>query len=109
VVTPVVDYALTRPDVDGDRLALMGMSLGGCLAGRAAAFEPRLAALILFNGVYDVDDSVIADVPASVRGLFRRDAGVVNALLSVVMRLDVAKRWALTNSSSHRGKQQPQR
>lgn len=97
VVTPVVVYALTRPDVDADRLALMGMSLGGCLAGRAAAFEPRLAALILFNGVYDVYDSVIAEVPSPLRGLFRREAGVVNALLTVLMRLDVAKRWALTN------------
>ena len=29
VVTPVVDYALTRPEIDGDSLALIGMSLGG--------------------------------------------------------------------------------
>ena len=29
VVTPVVDYALTRPEIDADRIALMGMSLGG--------------------------------------------------------------------------------
>jgi pimeloyl-ACP methyl ester carboxylesterase len=97
VVTPVVDYALARPDVDGGRLALMGMSLGGYFAGRAAAFEPRLAALILFNGIYDVYDSVIADVPSPIRGLFRRDARVANALLKVVMRFDVGKRWALTN------------
>jgi pimeloyl-ACP methyl ester carboxylesterase len=97
VVTPVVDYALARSDVDGDRLSLMGMSLGGYLAARAAAFEPRLTALILFNGVYDVYDCVIAGVPSPLRGLFRRDAGVVNPLLKVVMRLDVAKRWALTN------------
>ena len=97
VVAPVVDYALTRPDVDGDRLALMGMSLGGCLAGRAAAFEPRLAALILFNGVFDVYENVIAEVPSPLRGLFRRDTVVVNPLLTVLMRFDVAKRWALTN------------
>ena len=33
VVTPAVDYALTRPDVDGANLALMGMSIGGYFAG----------------------------------------------------------------------------
>ena len=48
-----------------------------------AEAEPRLAALILFNGVYDVYDSVIAQVPSPLRVLFRRDAGVVNALLTL--------------------------
>jgi pimeloyl-ACP methyl ester carboxylesterase len=96
-VTPILDYALTRPDVDGGRVVLMGMSLGGYLAARAAAFEPRLAALILFNGVFDVYDSVIAEVPRPFRGMFRRQARVVNTLLKIVMNLDVSKRWALTN------------
>ncbi len=53
VVTPAVDYALTRPDVDGTNLALMGMSLGGFLAARAAAFEHRFRAAIFFDGMYD--------------------------------------------------------
>ncbi len=53
VVTPAVDYALTRPDVDGDHLALMGMSMGGYLAARAAAFEHRFRAAIFFDGMYD--------------------------------------------------------
>ena len=52
VIVPVVDYALSRPDVDPDKLALMGISLGGYLAPRGAAFEPRLAALIADGGVY---------------------------------------------------------
>jgi pimeloyl-ACP methyl ester carboxylesterase len=52
VVTPVVDYALTRSDVDPDRIALMGWSLGGYLAPRAASGEHRLAALIADPGVF---------------------------------------------------------
>ena len=32
VVTPAVDWLLARPDVDPERIALMGMSLGGLLA-----------------------------------------------------------------------------
>jgi pimeloyl-ACP methyl ester carboxylesterase len=53
VVTPVVDLALTLPGVDPDRVALMGISFGGYLAPRAAAFEHRLAACIADGGVYD--------------------------------------------------------
>ena len=39
VVTPVVDYALSRPEIDPKRLALAGFSMGGYLAPRGAAFE----------------------------------------------------------------------
>lgn len=42
----VVDYALSRPEVDPDRIALLGSSFGGYFAPRAAAFEKRLAAVI---------------------------------------------------------------
>jgi pimeloyl-ACP methyl ester carboxylesterase len=53
VVTPIVDCALARTDVDPTRIALEGLSLGGYLAPRAAAFEHRLAACIANGGVYD--------------------------------------------------------
>jgi hypothetical protein len=46
VVTPVVDYLRSRPDVDPDRIVLSGSSLGGELVIRAAAFEHRLAAVV---------------------------------------------------------------
>ncbi|MGW6062290.1 alpha/beta hydrolase family protein [Streptomyces sp. NPDC055189] len=54
VVTPVVDFALALPEVDKDRLALIGTSLGGYLAARAVAFEHRIAACVLHDGIYDV-------------------------------------------------------
>ena len=56
VVTPAVDWLLARPDVDPDRIALMGMSFGGLLAPRAAATEHRLAALIAYDGLYSFAD-----------------------------------------------------
>jgi pimeloyl-ACP methyl ester carboxylesterase len=56
VVTPAVDWLLARPDVDPNRIALMGMSLGGLLAPRAAATEHRLAALIAYDGLYSFAD-----------------------------------------------------
>jgi pimeloyl-ACP methyl ester carboxylesterase len=42
----VVDYVLSRPEVDPGRIALVGASFGGYFAPRAAAFEKRLAAVI---------------------------------------------------------------
>jgi pimeloyl-ACP methyl ester carboxylesterase len=54
VVTPVVDFALTRPEIAPKRLALIGISMGGYLAPRAAAFEHRLAAVIANPGAYDL-------------------------------------------------------
>lgn len=53
VVGPVLDFLLTDPTVDPERIALLGLSLGGMLAPRAAAFETRLAAVVAVDGVYD--------------------------------------------------------
>ncbi|MEU6891905.1 alpha/beta hydrolase [Streptomyces sp. NPDC046557] len=50
VVTPLVDWLVARPDVDPDKIALTGLSMGGDLAPRAAAFEGRIAALVAMPG-----------------------------------------------------------
>ena len=41
-----VDYVLSRGDVDAERLALTGHSMGGYFAPRAAAFEKRITAVV---------------------------------------------------------------
>jgi hypothetical protein len=43
VVSAVVDHAVARPDVDSDRIAHVGLSLGAHLAPRAPSGEHRLA------------------------------------------------------------------
>ncbi|MDJ0379920.1 alpha/beta hydrolase [Streptomyces sp. G-G2] len=50
VVTPLVDWLTPRKDVDGARIALTGLSMGGNLVARAAAFEHRLAAVACMPG-----------------------------------------------------------
>jgi len=54
VVGPAVDFALSLPGVDATKIVLCGLSMGGVLAPRAAAFEHRLAALVAVDGVYDM-------------------------------------------------------
>lgn len=57
VVAPVVDFALTLPQVDPQKIVLSGWSLGGYLAPRAAAGEHRLAACIADPGQWAIADS----------------------------------------------------
>ncbi|MGC4108465.1 MAG: hypothetical protein QM753_19250 [Thermomicrobiales bacterium] len=54
VITPVVDYLLTREDVDADRIAIFGVSQAGYWVPRAVAFEHRIAAAIVDPGVMSV-------------------------------------------------------
>ena len=63
VVTPVIDFALTRPEIDPGKIVLNGWSFGGFLAPRAAAFEHRIAALIADPGQGDERDAVLPLLP----------------------------------------------
>lgn len=54
VLPEVVDAIVDRPEVDPDRLVLVGRSFGGLLAVRGAAGEPRFAALVVDPGQYDI-------------------------------------------------------
>jgi hypothetical protein len=50
VLTPALDWLLRHDGVDAGRLVLVGRSLAGYLAPRAAAYETRLAALVCDPG-----------------------------------------------------------
>ncbi len=53
-LSATIDHLSTRSDVDLDRLGVVGVSLGGYYAPRAAAFEPRIRALVAVAGAYDM-------------------------------------------------------
>ncbi len=69
VITPVVDYVLTRREVDPKRIALQGISQGGYWVPRAVAFEKRIAATIADPGVVDVSTSWTASIPKPLQEL----------------------------------------
>jgi alpha-beta hydrolase superfamily lysophospholipase len=101
VVTPVVDYALARPEVDAARLALLGWSLGGYLAPRAAAFEHRLAALIAWDGAYDNFAAGLPMLPPEAQAMaeetFARDPHAFDDHFAALMRASTGARWAFTH------------
>lgn len=68
VVTPIMDYLFehrkdTMAFIDPTKVGLIGMSLGGFLSLRAAAFEPRLAAVIAIDGVYSFLECDLGAMP----------------------------------------------
>ena len=65
VVSPVVDFALKRPEIDPERLVLIGWSFGGYLGPRAASGEHRIAALVADPGEWDQRDAWVAALPIS--------------------------------------------
>lgn len=104
VVTPVVDHALGLPVVDPDRLALVGFSMGGYLAPRAAAFEHRLAALVANPGTM----AMVPDGPSPDQWEeMRRDPDRANADLWARARGDVGFRWLLENGLFTTGRKTP--
>jgi dienelactone hydrolase len=94
VVSPVVDYCETVPEIDAGRLALLGLSFGGYLAPRAAAFEPRIAAVVTIDGLFDGYESVANLLTPQLRALLdRHDAGSFNAAVRSAMDHDAGLRW----------------
>lgn len=54
-VSAVVDHLSADQSVDGDRIGIMGVSLGGLLASMAASREHRLAAAAEVAGTFDTE------------------------------------------------------
>lgn len=55
-VVAAVDYLETRPEIDATRIGIVGRSLGGYLAPKAASVEPRIKALACWGVKYDAKD-----------------------------------------------------
>lgn len=102
VVTPVVDFALKLPEVDPEKIALMGISLGGVLAPRAAAYEKRIAALIANDGVYDYGETNTRNIPPAQRAVFEKmlaapEAPELDRMIEASMKSSPTAAWAITH------------
>ena len=97
-VRAAVDYLLARPEVDPERIALMGTSLGGYYAARAAAFEPRVKALIVHSAVFDLWATQTKTKPAFALLQNWKSPRTLQAALNFAMRLNSELRWSVNNA-----------
>jgi pimeloyl-ACP methyl ester carboxylesterase len=97
VLGPVVDYALTLPEVDADKIVHFGYSLGGYLVARYAAHDHRSAAIVCNDGMTTFYASY-PPIPTDVLSLIEdgRDADAM-PLLETMIKDDTNARWGLQN------------
>lgn len=70
VIGAVIDALATRADLDGQKVAVVGQSLGALYAPLAAAFEPRIRACVSNCGPFDFG-AVLPTMPMASQETFR--------------------------------------
>ncbi|MDP4090206.1 MAG: alpha/beta hydrolase [Bacillota bacterium] len=95
VVGPVVDYVETRPDVDKDNIMLMGISMGGGFAVRAAAYEPRLKLTIVDPGYINCYDIIKDMLTPKLVNLYEQDPVEFDKKFLELTKYDVGLRWGI--------------
>jgi 2,6-dihydroxypseudooxynicotine hydrolase len=61
----MIDALVARPEIDGERIGVVGRSLGGYYAVRSASCDPRLKACVAWGACFDISD--LDDMPAHTR------------------------------------------
>lgn len=112
VVTPVVDFALATPEVDAEKIALMGVSMGGYLAPRAAAFEKRIKALVANDGIYDFGVPQLKAVPADQRDAYiaalnKKDAPELDQKILEKAQKSPSMKWGMDQAGYVMGEPTP--
>jgi pimeloyl-ACP methyl ester carboxylesterase len=110
VVGSAVDWLEGRPEVDARRIGLMGLSMGGYLAPRAAVGEPRLAFLIANPGVADwagIFLSKIEEISPLIGRLNRKNPAALDALMGKIGKLSPFLMWGLTDTMWKHGAATP--
>ena len=103
VVSSVIDFALSKRqgqelEVDPQKIALIGYSMGGYLAPRAAAFEDRIAACIADDGVISIYDAWVDQLQSIREDIENGNGAVVNAVVNTIMNFDIGTKWKITHS-----------
>jgi esterase/lipase len=96
VVTPVVDFAVNLRGVDPERIALLGMSMGGYLAPRAAAFEHRISACVAYDGVLNMAAAILG--PQAPEGDSKQLVAAMDNLIGHRAGAPSSLRWGISNA-----------
>ena len=63
VAKAVIDYLISRSDVDPERIGLHGSSMGGYSGPRSATVEKRIKAVAVWSGAYNLVDDIFDYYP----------------------------------------------
>ena len=98
VLTPVIDYILTRVDVDPNAIAVFRWSMGGYLVARGATQEHRIQAIILDDRVYDFGYAFRVNQPWFVQRMVDLEYdSACNFIFHCVQSLSTGIQWGLCN------------
>lgn len=92
-VGAAVDYLMTRNDIDKEKIAIIGYSMGGYLCVRGA-LDSRIKACIPNTLVVDCG----ASAKAGMKGMVKNEAFVDKAF-EFLMKMNVPARWGFNHSS----------
>lgn len=99
VVSPVIDWALTRDDVDPNAIAAVGYSFGGYLVPRAAAMDSRITHVFAVDGLFDFNAAIFKQLQPALLDLF--NAGEKDTLDTIMTQVihdpttPTTIRWAI--------------
>ena len=81
------------------KIVLVGASLGGYLAPRAAAFDDRIDGVVAYDVCFDFQEAALKQVPGFMSWLYRNGfTGMVNTLIGFKMRTTPGVRWGVQNA-----------
>src|SRR5262249_53467865 len=100
VGTPVVGLAVNLRGGEPERLWLLGMSMGGYLAPRAAAFEHRISACVAYDGVLNMAAAFNRTAALPDRQEFDSEQSVaaLDNLIAHRAEAPSSQRWGISNA-----------
>lgn len=116
VASAVLDHLETlssaKPelDIDTDRVAVWGTSLGGYFALRAAAGDGRFKACVAIDPVHDFWDFATTQVPKAFLAAWERGwigDGTVDAVINLGTRLAFQMKWNIATTGTFFGVRRP--
>ncbi|OQE44913.1 hypothetical protein PENCOP_c002G06428 [Penicillium coprophilum] len=96
-VSPVIDFLETIPSVDMTKVGLLGCSMAGLLAARAAAFEHRIAAVFSVDGLYNFVNTPVFDPVHGLASFAHIEDFETAAVLFNNQSIPTTARWALSH------------
>lgn len=95
-----------------DNVCVIGISWGGYLALRSAAYDKRISKAVAYDALYDGFDCMTNPFPVGVRGLIRflfrvKAKPVINSIMQLFMKQEIILNWAISHGEHIAGTKNP--